>query len=96
MYTRIEASAHYNPMLLEVEKTLGSIPQLTQEQRYLLTTEGFLAYYRIFRRKYSKVESYYRISEYFFQIFGFHKYSDYDSFRICLRRYKWNNVPPKK
>lgn len=96
MCTLIVASAHSEKMLSDIEKTLGSVPKLTPEQRNLLSTDGFFCYYRILRRNYPKMEAYLRISDYFFTIFGFHKYADYDSFRKVLNRYKWNKVPVKR
>lgn len=83
-------------MLTEIERQLGSIPELTPEQKALLTTEGYLSYYFILCRKFQKIDAFSKIEDYFLRIFGFHKYSDYDSLRKAISRMDWDNVPPRR
>jgi hypothetical protein len=83
-------------MISEIERQLGSIPALTPEQKALLSTDGYLSYYFLLCRKFQKIDAYSRIEDYFFMVFGFHKYSDYDSLRKAISRIGWDNVPLKR
>jgi hypothetical protein len=74
-------------MLSEIQQRLGAIPKLTLEQKQLLSRDGYIAFFQILCKELSKFEAFEILELYFFEIFGYHKYSDYDSFRKIYSRY---------
>lgn len=69
----------------EILQKIATQPPLSEELRYLQTTEGFYRLYTQIRLCYpNNIEAYEAIEEEYIRIFGHRKYSEYDSFRSSM------------
>ena len=60
---------------------------ITEEERRLLTTDGFFeAYFRYCRTSGTFREAYEQLEQAYIRITGHRKYADYRSFSVCLSR----------
>ena len=68
------------------EDELGAIQPLSPVARKLLSTEGFCDYFNEIYMLYpSKWEAYEALEDVHETVFGFRKYSEFDSFRYAMK-----------
>ena len=72
-----------------IEEHLSQIPVMPEEARKLLSNEGFIDYFWRMRDLYDTYKNAYeRLEVFYIEIFGHRKYSDYDSFRTIVARFR--------
>lgn len=75
----------------QMEEQLISIPPLSPIARRLLSPNGFCEIFDEMKLFYpTNIDAYETLETYHIRIFGYHRYSEYSSFRIIYSRFKMN------
>lgn len=87
MSRRRRNTAHQLALRADMEQRLESLAPLSSEHRELLSTDGFIRYYRRMCDLYpTQVEAYERLEEYYQNIFGSRRYVDIRSLHLAISR----------